>query len=164
AVVTVAPRHGGWARVSSLVFGSSVYALGLTLAAYVLGLGAGPFLVRRRLGRDDADPGATAAAAQATVAAASLVLLPVFGGLPILAARISGRLGAQPILMVVAQFVVLLLLLLVPTLAQGASLPALIAFAGAPRGFAAAAGHVYAASSLRSVLRFLLAGFVALPR
>ncbi|HEV8119404.1 MAG TPA: hypothetical protein VGQ67_00225, partial [Candidatus Polarisedimenticolia bacterium] len=37
----------GWTRAMALSFGSSVYALGLTLAATLLGLGLGPLLVAR---------------------------------------------------------------------------------------------------------------------
>src|SRR5262249_47331879 len=79
----------GWTRVATLAFGSTGYALGIPLAVYIFGLGAGPFILRRRL-----VGGGTllAAGALAGVGLSSLFLVPVLGRLPIFAAWASSRL------------------------------------------------------------------------
>ncbi len=152
----------GWTRVVALSFGSSVYALGITLAAYISGLGVGPLLVRRRLARG----GSTLllAAALGGAGLSSLLLVPVLGRLPIVAATASGWMEASPAALFVLQFLVVGTLLLVPTVAQGMVFPALAAVAtDSPVVAHRFAGRLYAASAWGSVTGFVLAGFLALP-
>jgi len=153
----------GWTRAAALAFGSSVYALGVTLASYILGLGVGPLVVRRRLSRPGAAP-AVLAVALAGAGLSSLLLVPILGRLPIVAAFASGRIAPTPALLIAAQFSLMACLLLVPTLGLGAAFPALAACApGRPGGPHGPAGRLYAASSWGSVAGFVLAGFVGLP-
>jgi spermidine synthase len=152
----------GWTRVAALSFGSSVYALGITLAAYISGLGVGPLLVRRRLARG----GSTllAAAALGGAGLSSLLLVPLLGRLPIVAAMASGWIEVSPAALFVLQFAVVGTLLLVPTVAQGMVFPALAAVAtDSPVVAHRFAGRLYAASAWGSVSGFVLAGFLALP-
>ncbi len=153
----------GWTRAATLAFGSSVYALGVTLAAYILGLGAGPLLAGRRLSRPGAAP-VVAAVALAGAGVSSLILVPLLGRLPIVAALVSGRMAHAPSVLIAAQFSVMAALLLVPTLCQGAAFPALAACATGHAGEAhGSAGRFYAASSWGAVAGFTAAGFLALP-
>ena len=159
----------GWTRAMALAFGSTIYALGLTLAAVLTGLGLGPLLLagtRARRGRD-------AAAFSAWLAgAAGLLILPLLGSLPALAVRLSLIFERHPIAALALQFAAAALLLLLPALAQGALLPLLIDAsldAGADRAddrpaAARSAGRIYAASTWGTVAGFLLAGFVVVPR
>jgi len=152
----------GWTRVAALAFGSTVYALGTTLATYILGLGLGPLLVRRRLG--SGDPLRTSALALGGVGLSSLVLVPILGRLPLVAALLSGWLEPPPLTLLLLQFAVLLALLAIPAMAQGAVFPALTALAsGSPSDAHRPAARLYAASTWGSVLGFVLAGFVTLP-
>jgi spermidine synthase len=153
----------GWIRVASLSFGSSVYALGSTLTACILGLGAGPLLVARSLAV--AARGRRVAGAGAIVAGfLSLLLLPLFGALPVLAARLAGSLGDRPTFLIGAQFGVLALLLLLPATAHGTILPSLVAAARDRGGPAhACVGRLYAASTWGAVAGFLLAAHAGLP-
>ena len=152
----------GWTRVAALAFGSTVYALGITLASYIFGLGVGPFLARRRMARDGSP--APAAAALAAVGLSSLLLVPILGRLPIVAAIASGWTDAAPASLLALQFGVVAALLLVPAVAQGTAFPALAAAAaGDPRDAHRLAGRLYAISTWGSVLGFVLAGLVALP-
>jgi spermidine synthase len=153
----------GWTRAATLAFGSSVYALGVTLAAYILGLGAGPLVVGRRLSRPGAAP-LVAAVALAGAGVSSLLLVPVLGRLPIAAALVSGRMAHTPSVLIAAQFSVMAGLLLLPTLCQGMAFPALAACAAGPPGEAhGSAGRLYAASTWGAVAGFIVAGYVALP-
>ena len=169
----------GWTRAMALAFGSTIYALGLTLAAVLAGLGTGPLLVARMRERTPRD----AAASAAWIAgAAGLLLLPVLGSLPALGMRLSRIFEQQPIAALALQFAAAAILLLVPALAQGALLPLLIdasldpgrhdsnragrALEAAPDDRTAAArsaGRIYAASTWGTVAGFLLAGFVVVP-
>jgi spermidine synthase len=154
----------GWTRCAALAFGSSVYALGVTLTSYILGLGAGPLVVRRRLSRPGGAP-LVLALALAGAGLSSLLLVPVLGRLPIVAAFASGRIAPTPGLLIAVQFSIMVGLLLVPTLCLGAAFPALAAcVSGRPGETHGPAGHLYAVSSWGSVAGFILAGFVALPQ
>jgi spermidine synthase len=153
----------GWTRAMTLAFGSSIYALGIVLAAYILGIGIGPLLVTRRiLGR-----GATTLAAVTAwiVGACSLLILPVLGRLPEIGALLSGRLNASPILMLIVQFGIVFLCLLLPILAQGAIFPGLakMAESGGAIPSHRAAPVVYACSTWGSVAGLLAGGFLLIP-
>jgi spermidine synthase/tetratricopeptide (TPR) repeat protein len=153
----------GWIRVATLAFGSTVFAVGATLTAYIAGLGAGPLLARRAIGRA-ADPVLPAAATLAVAGVASLLILPLLGLLPEAAAALAAFLpGGAPLLLLGLPFALLFLVLLPATAAQGASFPALVATAGAGAGVHRDAGVLYGASTAGSVAGFLLAGFVLLP-
>jgi spermidine synthase len=172
----------GWTRAMTLAFGSTIYALGLTLAACLTGLGAGPLVVTwgraRAQNRARGRPGArvrpardTAAFAAWLAGAAGLLLLPALGALPSLAMRLSLVFEHHPFRALALQFAGAALLLLIPALAQGSLLPLLIetGLAG-ERGAddrpaaASGAGRLYAASTWGTVAGFLAAGFVVVPR
>jgi spermidine synthase len=154
----------GWSRAMTFAFGSSVYALGLTLAACLLGLGLGPLLFAARGAADHGRAQRGAAGAAWTVGATSLVVLPLLGTLPRLAPVLSLLFERSPVAALLAQFAVAFLLLLLPAMAQGACLPLLVACASDRSGTGRAAGGVYAASTLGSALGFLVAGFLLVPR
>jgi spermidine synthase len=159
----------GWTRVMTLSFGSSVYALGLTLGAVILGLGLGPLVVARlRGGRPDAPPGEAArrraAWAAWTAGAAALAILPLLGRVPALAVQASGVYERSPVLALAMLFGTAALLLLAPAMAQGACLPLLATAAAGDGRSERAAGTVYALSTAGSVAGFLIAGFALLPQ
>ena len=154
----------GWTRIVTLAFGSSMYALGVTLGAYILGTGMGSVVMSGRLSR----PGSGArvgVGAQWLVAVTALLLIPLLGWMPGFAAVLSSHLNWSPLLMIAAQFLVIFILLLPPTLAQGATFPALVVAireAGCSDP-GRAAGQIYAASTWGSVGGFVLAGFLLIP-
>lgn len=155
----------GWSRAMTLAFGSSVYALGLSLCACLLGLGLGPLLFAARAAARDA-PGSARRASLAlwSVGAASLAVLPCLGALPRLAPSLSALFERSPAAALAAQFAVAFALLIAPSMAQGACLPLLAGLAGRGEAAAHAAGRVYAASSWGSAIGFVLAGFLMVPR
>src|SRR5206468_5352964 len=144
-----------------LAFGSSVYALGITLTVCILGLGLGPLLVRKRLERGPSPIPAVAALGAAGLS--SLLLVPVLGRLPVVAAMASGWIDAAPVALLLAHFGLVAALLLLPTITQGMVLPALAALAQAGGATHRIAGRLYATSTWGAVCGFVLAGFVALP-
>ena len=162
----------GWTRAMTLAFGSTIYALGLTLAACLTGLGAGPLLVTWVRSRHRARTARDSAASVAWLAgAAGLLLLPALGALPSLAMRLSVVFEHHPFRALTLQFAGAALLLLIPALAQGSLLPLLIEMGLAGEGSgddrpaaASGAGRLYAASTWGTVAGFLMAGFVVVPR
>jgi len=168
----------GWTRAMALAFGSSIYALGLTLSATLVGLGIGPLVVawlRTRLdarapacGRGVFAPssrGLAAGTAWAT-GVAGLLVLPMLGSLPALGVSLSRIFEDHPLRALALQFLAAAALLLLPALAQGAAVPL---FIGAlreehrQRHPAQAAATIYAASTWGTVAGFLVAGFLLVP-
>jgi spermidine synthase len=154
----------GWTRATALAFGSSVYALGLTLAATLLGLGLGPLFVAgwARFG-GGAEARRLAGWAAWTLGATGLLVLPLLGRLPVIGLRLGALFEQSPVTGLALQFAVAAALVSVPAMAQGACLPLLIRLAGAPETPAAAAGRLYAASSWGSMAGFAAAGFALVP-
>jgi spermidine synthase len=176
----------GWTRAMTLAFGSSIYALGLTLAATLFGLGVGPLGVAwlrgrlwPRLGKTEPEGIRAAAAAAAWgTGAAGLLLLPALGALPSLGVRLSRVFEPHPIRALTLEFAAAAVLLLVPALMQGAAVPLLIdalrlaspwrpgdraAAIDDAAAAARAAGPIYAAATWGTVAGFLLAGFLLVP-
>jgi spermidine synthase len=165
----------GWTRAMALSFGSSVYALGLTLAATLLGLGLGPLLVARlvrdprtrgfdaRVPSDDAAPRRTAGWAAWALGVTALLVLPLLGRLPAIGLRLGAVFERSPLTALALQFGIAAGLVCIPAMAQGASLPLLVRLASEGDSAAAAAGRVYAASSWGSMAGFALAGFALVP-
>lgn len=144
-----------WFRALMLVFGSSVYALSLMLAAFLLGLAGGSM---RLAPRGDGDPRPALArwhllvAFTATIATFLVQVVPAG-----FIALLKGSGGAfAPV--AAGSFVLLALLLLVPTTLMGAALPTAIRLV---RG--GDVGRVYAASSIGSAAGALAAGFLLVP-
>ena len=153
-----------WFRALMLVFGSSVYAISLMLAAFLCGLSGGAIAISKRSGAGG-DIRATLGRLHWQIAFSStlvtfLVQLVPVAYIAILEAT-RGAFGG----IASSSFVIILVLLGVPTLLMGAALPLAIKLAVESRSEHAAseAGTVYAASSLGSCLGALVAGFVLIP-
>ncbi len=154
----------GWTRLLVLFFGSSVQALGLTLAACLAGLALGSTGCARAL-RTSSSRNRISSLLCGAAAALMLLSLPLWGGLPVLAAVAQVYLGASFAGALALQAFLCVLLILPPAAAFGALLPALTAALGAeeaPPGRTSGSG--YALDSAGAVLGGLMAVFVLLPR
>ncbi|MGK2859146.1 MAG: fused MFS/spermidine synthase, partial [Thermoanaerobaculia bacterium] len=153
-----------WFRALMLIFGSSVYAISLMLAAFLSGLAGGAILLARRReagGEIRASLGRLhwQIAFSATLVTFLVQLVPV-AYIAILKATAGAFAGLAS-----SSFAVILVLIGLPTLLMGAALPLAIRLAVEKRSEHAVseAGSVYAASSLGSCLGALSAGFVLVP-
>lgn len=151
-----------WMRVLGEMLGSTAYASGTMLAAFMTGLGLGSLLGARLAARTryplrDAARAELAVAAASVVALACLVVLPgAFFDL-LTSARVSGAtfLGLQ----FAASFAVMLL----PTIAMGLTYP-LIMEAVAKRGhFGRWSGMLYTTNTAGAIVGSLAAGFLLIP-
>jgi predicted membrane-bound spermidine synthase len=155
-----------WTRLLAVSLGSSVYAFSLMLAAFIAGISLGGALARRplpwRLG-----PYAGVGLAQAGVALAVILTLPLYERLPYLhylAGGLLRRTDGAFLIFQGFQLAVCFLLMLVPTVFMGMSLP--WAGAAAARSLSRVGtqvGGVFGLNSLGSVLGAAGAGLFLLP-
>lgn len=154
-----------WFRALMLVFGSSVYALSLMLAAFLLGLGGGAIVLARR---GDRAPDVRGQLGQYYVLIAFLATMVtvVLQILPALFIPLLSISHGSFTTIAIGTGLIVVGFLVAPTVLMGAALPLAIRLAGEDRASGSqtsAAGHVYAASSLGSCSGALLAGFVLVP-
>lgn len=154
-----------WFRALTLVFGSSVYALTLMLAAFLAGLGLGAFLFPRLSARSP-EPRRFLGLCHAGVALTATLTSLLLQVLPLLFILLLRSTHGGFRAWSAGTFVLLALWFLNPTVLMGMALPAAIGVGAGGRGGPAAtrvAGRVYGASSLGSALGALVAGFILVP-
>lgn len=152
-----------WLRLLGLVFGHTVHAITTVLAAFMAGLALGSVLLGRLVGRTsnlirtygwlEIGIAICCAAIPAVLAATG----PLYLGL-------QRMLGLSPLAFGFVQFVIVFLLLLVPTTLMGGTLPVLsqaLARQGSPPG--RIIGALYAANTFGAVFGVAVAGYVLLP-
>jgi spermidine synthase len=151
-----------WMRVLGDMLGSTAFASGTMLAAFMTGLGIGS-LLGGRLARTTERPLRAAALAEVAVAACSVVALAALAWLPpvffdlLTSARVSalGFLSLQ----FGASFAVMLL----PTIAMGLTFPLIMAAVGKRAHFGRWAGMLYTANTAGAIAGSLAAGFLLIP-
>lgn len=144
-------------RKLALVTGSTVFSASTTVSAFLLGLGLGAWIAGRHVGRVRR-PLLTFALLEAYAGLAVMAVLWVIPHLPLLMAPLA-RMGSGPLALgrIVASFV----LLLIPTLAMGASLPILSHYYISNKGhsFIKGLGRLYAINTLGAVAGVVAADF-----
>ncbi|MBI5239724.1 MAG: fused MFS/spermidine synthase [Elusimicrobia bacterium] len=155
-----------WTRLLAVSLGSSVYAFSLMLAAFIAGISLGGALARRPV-PGGLGPLAGMGLAQAGVALAVILTLPLYERLPYLHYLAAGMLRRTDGAFLVYQgfqLAVCFLLMLVPTVFMGMSLPwAAAAAARRLSRMGTQVGGVFGLNSLGSVLGAAAAGLVLLP-
>ncbi len=152
-----------WTRVLVLLFGSSVQALGLTLAFGLAGLAAGSAIAAWALNRG-VPPQRVAAWSLGLASALTLLTLPAWGNLPVAVVLSQARLGSSFATAVLLQSLFASFLVVPPAAALGALLPALTAVRGRHEQAGRLAAEGYGIDSAGSVVGGLATGFVLLPR
>lgn len=155
-----------WIRLLALVLGSSTYSFTLMIAAFVAGIALGSFLVERgvALGRT---PLARFALAELGVALGVLLTLPLYERLPYwflqYKAMLAPSAAAFP-LFEAGKFAFCFLLMLVPTVFLGMTLPLATRLVTARRAeVGAKVGEIFAANTLGNVLGAAVATLALLP-
>lgn len=153
-----------WFRLMTLVLGGSVYAFAVMLVAFLVGIAGGG-----ALGGPDADRlHARGRVVQGIVAAqlgvALLSWIATFGYwlLPVLFVKGFFVIAPMPELLWPMKCALAMVVMVPPALFMGATFPLLVRAAGGG-ALGAAAGRVYAANTVGSVLGSFLSGFVLLP-
>jgi spermidine synthase len=160
-----------WVRMMVLVFGSTTFAVSTVLTAFMGGLALGGWIAGRR-GDRLRSPGRAILAygvLELCVGLYALAMPALVRLLPALHAALWSQPGGASSYYSFAVLRLLLAgaLLVLPTVAMGATLPVLARFfcAGAPpEATGRMVGGLYAVNTAGAVLGVLLAGFVLLPR
>ena len=152
-----------WMRTLSLVVGSSVYAVSTILTAYILGLGVGAAVFSKYVDRLR-DPVQGMGILELAIGAASLAVVPILGRLPLVMVgvveRFSGSFGA----LMAAQFGLVFIVILVPTLLMGAIFPTVVRlFTTRLETIGRSVGDVYASNTLGAIVGSFAGGFLLIP-
>jgi spermidine synthase len=152
-----------WTRSLTLVFGSTTFAVSTILAAFMAGLGAGAVVVGRLVDRW-AHPLLLYALLELGIAGAALALPLVLPGLVPLYRALWEQYHLSFVTVSFYRFGILSLLLLVPTLLMGGTLPALVRHLQRHgRALGSEAGVLYGVNTLGAVVGAGAAGFALLP-
>ena len=149
-----------WTRTLIMAIGSSTYSFTCILAAFILGLALGSLAIARRVDRWR-NPLLVVGFLQIGIAVSSMLVVPLLGRAPLAAGMIVEWFANSFATLLVAEFALVISLLLVPTVLMGAVFPLVTRVASAGCGDAAAAtGRAYLLNTLGTILGALLAGFV----
>jgi spermidine synthase len=152
-----------WTRVLSLLIGSSAYAFSMMLTAFILGLAMGSTVYARFADRVR-DPMRTLAVLEVAIGASALAVVPFIGKLPFFVTGMISRFIGSFWVLQVAEFALVFLIMVVPTVLMGAAFPvANRIFAQRPEGVSRSVGTVYGANTLGTILGSFIGGFVLIP-
>jgi len=151
-----------WIRRLSFLTGSGSYALAATLVAFMGGMGIGGWWLGQCADRPGARPFRTYALLQGGIllsAAATFLiqplLTPVFTGLY--------QAFGPGILLTLIRFIGAVLLLGVPTVLMGATLPVMVRGVAEQRGVISGVASLYSINTLGGIAGVLLSGFILMP-
>lgn len=154
-----------WIRLLSLVLGSSAYSFSLMLAAFIAGIAAGSFIVaqeRRKFGCY-----LLFALAEIGIVLSIIVTLPIYERLPFYFAILANLLIRVPEtfwLYQLINFVVCFLLMFLPTLFLGMTLPLVSRVATSSlKRLGENVGNVFAANTLGTLVGAVAGGLMLLP-
>ena len=104
------------------MIGSSVYAFSLMLTAFILGLAAGSMIYARFADRAR-HPLLILGVIEMAIGLSALCVVPIFGELPFFVTKLIAQIGGAFWRLHAAEFVLVLLIMLVPTTLMGAAFP-----------------------------------------
>lgn len=154
-----------WIRLLTLVLGSSTYSFSLMLATFILGLSVGGLLLslRTRVGGYTMIFGMSEVAVGITV----LLTLPFYVRLPLVFNHVASSLQRDPStfgLYQAAKFILCALVMFLPAVFQGITLPAATkVLTKDVGGLGRQVGHVFAVNTIGTLLGVIYAGFLGLP-
>lgn len=149
-----------WTRMLQLVFGSTTLAVSTILVSYMLGLGLGGLLAGRLAGRL-ANPVRTYGWLELVAAASAVGVTWAVQALPSATAGAFGPMSFWSLSLL--RFTLSLALMIVPTMAMGATLPVLVAAVVRDERVGRDTGLLYGLNTLGAVAGVLLATFAFLP-
>lgn len=152
-----------WTRILVLVIGSSTYAFSLVVAVFVFGTALGSFSIGKRIGQLRA-PAEVFVHVQAGVALLAVASLFLYAQLPELFLKLFGSATATTGLFF-AQFIVVGLVILPPTILIGAAFPLAVRLVSEPNSGndGSSFGLVFGLTALGNVFGVLLVSLVLIP-
>jgi spermidine synthase len=156
-----------WTRLLITLIGSSTYAFSLVLVAFITGITAGSFLVGQRWSLK-AERVRLLILCQLGIAAGTMLALPLFERLPFLLWKLTLYLPLTDQnfgLFLAVEYCCCVLLMLVPTVLMGMSLPLVVGIVTDVSGgrIGRSVGIVFSVNTLGTVVGAVLAGAVLIP-
>jgi len=153
-----------WSRLLTFVFGGTAFAIATVLAAYMAGLAIGSWTFGRRIDRGG-HPIVVYAILEGGIAAWALLLPAVLAALNGFYGVLYRSLEPGPYVLALIRFVLSFLVLLVPTILMGGTLPVLsrLLVAGR-RTLGLKTGLLYGTNTVGAVVGTAAAGFLLIPR
>jgi predicted membrane-bound spermidine synthase len=154
-----------WIRMLSLVLGSATHSFELMLSAFILGIAAGAFWVRRRIDQFE-DPLAALGIVQWVMGALAVATLPLYLASFRWTATLLAALDLTPEgygLFSVARYAICLAIMLPATFCAGITLPLITRILFVSGEGESAVGAVYGANTLGSIVGVSLAALVLMP-
>lgn len=151
-----------WMRELSTMLGSTAYASGIMLSAFMTGLGVGT-LLGTRMARRTEHPLRGAAHAELAVATFSVVALFGLRYLPGFYFDMIQRSDMSGAAFLSIQFVMSFVVMVLPTMAMGITYPLVIDAVGRRHDLGGWAGKLYSANTAGAITGSLAAGFVLIP-
>lgn len=152
-----------WMRTLSLVIGSSVYAVSLTLTAFILGLAIGAAILARLVDRNK-DLVGTMGFLEIGIGISCLAVVPIMGKLPVSVVGIIENYSGSFAALMAVEFSVVFAVLLVPTILMGAIFPVVCKlFTKRLEEIGRSVGDVYASNTVGAIFGSFVAGFILIP-
>ncbi len=153
-----------WTRVFELFIGSSTYAFTIILLAYLAGLALGSLVAGRLL--DRFRPGVLVfVILEIVIALAAVLAIPAAGkAIPLMFIKVLASHRDSFTTIIVFEFLIIFMVLIIPTLAMGALFPVVTKLAaGRVSEIGGTVGRVYAANTTGTILGSAIAGLVLIP-
>ncbi len=157
-----------WTRALILSLGASTYAFSAIVACFIFGIAAGSLLISPWIHRIRA-PLALAGALEVLIGLSALIVVPFFGEVPGMVARMSANPATTFEQIMATEILSVFGLLIVPTLCMGALMPLLCAIYESMRGSQGEAttgksvASVYASNTVGTIIGAVAAGFLLIP-
>jgi spermidine synthase len=151
-----------WMRVLGDMLGSTAFASGTMLAAFMTGLGIGSILGGKRAARS-AHPLRDSSRAELGVALASVVALALLTYLPPVFFDLLATARASALGFLSLQFAVCFAVMLLPTIAMGLTFPLIMEAVAKRSRFGRWAGLLYTTNTAGAIVGSLAAGFALIP-
>jgi spermidine synthase len=151
-----------WMRVLGDLLGSTAYASGTMLAAFMTGLGIGSVLGGKRAARS-AHPLRDSSRAELAVALASVVALACLTYMPPIFFDLLNKARVSALGFLSLQFAAAFAVMLLPTIAMGLTYPLIMEAVGKGSHFGRWAGALYTTNTAGAIVGSLAAGFFLIP-
>ncbi len=152
-----------WMRHLGFIFGNTIYASATVLTAFMGGLAIGSHLFGRWAERLK-DPLKAFAILEWVVAAYAVLLPFLFYGLQLVYRMAYQSISQELIFLTPLRFILAVIILLIPTIAMGGTLPVLIrGLAHDEPNFGSRLGWLYGVNTLGAVAGVFLSGFYLIP-